>query len=185
MIGREKYSKKDKKRLLKKIMLLIFLAVIFLVNLIVISREREEQRKTLEAYEKQMETEASEESINEISTEDNVPNFGTSNTIVNLDEYATPLLGNDAKLLENCLVEYFLKNGFEKTTTSIFHVMIPEANAEHLYFFCESVDGQQIVRLTFDCATRNVFAEECDYTKEEIIDEIWEGFYPDDRDIQE
>lgn len=112
-------------------------------------------------------------------------NFDTSVKIINLDEYATPLLEERASLLEVKLSEYVEDYDMEEKESSIIHVMIPEENIEQLYFFCKLSSDEEIVLLTFDRVSGAVTAVKCEYTEEEILNEVWEGISPSDRDIQE
>lgn len=116
---------------------------------------------------------------------ESVPNFGTSVKITNLDEYATPLLEEKASLLEVKLSEYAEVNHMELKESSIIHVMIPEENIHQLYFFCRLSAKDEIVLLIFDRETGAVTATKCEYSEEEILNEVWEGICPSDRDIQE
>ncbi len=115
---------------------------------------------------------------------ESVPNFGTKVKISNLEEFATPLLKDKDTLLEVKLSEYVTDNNLSQTEGMIIHVMIPEENVNQLYFFCR-LSSEEIVLLVFDRQTNTVTAARCDYSEEEILNEVWEGIAPSDRDIQE
>lgn len=119
------------------------------------------------------------------SSTENVPNFGTTVKIKNLDEVATPLLEERSSLLEVKLSEYVLENALDETESEIIHVMIPEENVNQLYFFCKFLDQEEIVVLIYDQTEKTVVSTKCEYTEEEVINEVWEGICPEDRDVQE
>lgn len=131
-------------------------------------------------------------SQNEISSsetfseeETDVTNFGTKIVISNLEEYAVPMLEEKAELLEYELYEYAERNFLEETTGNIFHVMIPEENDSLLFFFCKFSNSNEIVQLVYDTEKEFLIALKSYYTEEEIINEIWNGVCPTDRDMEE
>lgn len=171
MIGRSKII--DKKKIAKKIFLLFLLIILFVVNVVIVTFEYQKNKKILEEYrneEKQVEV---------------VPNFGTSVSIINLYEAATPLLDDKATLLEVKLSEYVEDNNWEVKEGRIIHVMVPDENIEQVYFFCKLSIKEEIVLLTYDRVSGTVIAAKCEYSEEEVLNEVWEGISPSDRDIQE
>lgn len=58
MARMEKYSEEDKKRVVKKCLLLAVLLIVFVINLWAVAQERMEQKKFLEEYKQQMQTES-------------------------------------------------------------------------------------------------------------------------------
>lgn len=119
----------------------------------------------------------------EISMEDTT-DFETCVKITNLDEFAVPLLDEKAMFLEAGLSEYAEERGLTPAESTIIHVMIPEENVSQLYFFCR-LSSEKIVLLVFDRQSETVRAVDCDYSEEEIVNEVWEGNAPSDRDFQE
>lgn len=114
-----------------------------------------------------------------------VPNFGTLLDVVNLDEIAAPLLEADTEALEKELYEYLLRNEMQETECSIIHVMVPEQNENQLFFFCQFSTSEDIVQVVFD-REKDVFVTiKSYYSREDILNEIWNGACPPDRDIQE
>ena len=63
--------------------------------------------------------------------------------------------------------------------------MIPEEKIHQLYFFCRLSSQDEIVLLVFDRETGTITAAKCEYSEEEVLNEVWEGIAPGDRDIQE
>lgn len=117
--------------------------------------------------------------------ENNVTNFGTLLDVVNLDEMAAPLLEADTEALEKELYEYLLRNEMQETECSIIHVMVPEQNENQLFFFCQFSTSEDIVQVVFD-REKDVFVTiKSYYSREDILNEIWNGACPPDRDIQE
>ena len=188
MIGSSKNI--NKKKLKKEILFLCFLVVVFIINVVIVNKDREEDRKVLEKYREQSTeenilTESTEAVVSsENSTNEAVPNFGTEFSITNIEDVAVPMLESKASLLEVKLSEYVKEKSLEVTSGEILHVMIPEDNVNQLYFFCK-ISAEEIVLLVFDRISDTVTAAKCDYSEEEILNEVWEGIAPSDRDIQE
>ena len=73
----------------------------------------------------------------------------------------------------------------QETECSIIHVMVPEQNENQLFFFCQFSTSEDIVQVVFD-REKDVFVTiKSYYSREDILDEIWNGACPPDRDIQE
>lgn len=167
------------KNLKWKLLLLIFLLIVFIINLVVVHTKRSEERKQ---FKKEWEIYRS----SEMSSEDvNVPNFGTENIIRNLEEYAYPLLKEYTYLLEESLLEYLTAENLHLQETEIFYVMIPENDENVVYFFLSFDEQNKIVKQEFDMLAKTVTTFACEYTKEEILIEVWEGENPSERDMQE
>lgn len=186
---------KENKNLKWKVILLIVLLIIFLINLVVIhtkrSKEREQFKKELEVYQKK-ELESEDGSVanfgTEVSdeTEDNgVANFDTKNFIINLEEYASPLLGEHTYLLEESLLEYLSAEKFNQQEAEIFYVMIPENDEAVVHFFLHLLEADKIVKIEFHMESKTAITSVCSYTEDEILSEAWEGESPSDRDIRE
>lgn len=137
-------------------------------------------------------TESSVENVpnfgTEIQTEhfeESVPSFGTSVSLINLQEEATPLLDENAVRLEVELSEYISRNELAEKEGTIIHVVIPEENENQLFFFVRFSTSGEIIQLVFDREKDVCIALKSYYTEEEILNEIWNGVCPSDRDIQE
>ena len=145
------------------------LYIFFVINLAVVAKEKIRLRKKLEAYK------TSTESID-------VPNFGTQ--IIGMEEYAIPILEEKSSLLEECLKKFLTEEQIAVSSAELFHVTIPEENTKNICFFFELKNNKNIA-VTFDRTSGSGTAIWCEYTKEEIVSEIWEGICPTDRDVQE
>lgn len=124
------------------------------------------------------------ENILQSSTE-NVPNFGTSLEVDNIDEMAAPLLKNGTEILEKELSEYVLRNGMAEEKCTIIHVMIPEQNENQMFIFCQFAISEEIVQVVFDREKNVWITLKSYYSREDILNEMWNGDCPSDRDIQE
>ena len=104
--------------------------------------------------------------------------------IANLDEYAAPVMGRDAALLEESLASYAASSGVTAAGGVIIHVMVPEDSPDSVAFFVRLDDAADtIAMLTWDAERRTVAAAGCSYTEEEIRNEAWAGGGPAERDI--
>lgn len=173
---RKKYSED----LGKKIVLLIFLLIIFLINLVYVSFYKNVNSDFVNE-EKESEIIDTQDEIVE-TTEVHTETDSTS-IISNLGIYAVPLLGEKTVLLDECLQNYFTETNQEVKNAEIFYVMMPEANRDHLYFFVKISSTNEIVQLTYDYETSSAFCSICEYTEEEIMNESWQSNEPSIRDI--
>ena len=123
----------------------------------------------------------------EIGTEkeDVVPNFGTMVCIINLEKMAKPILEEDASCLEDELTSYVCMNNMDEKEASIIHVMVPENNQNQLFFFCQFSSNGEIVQVVFDRKKDVFITLKSYYSVEEIVNEVWNGKCPTDRDTQE
>lgn len=162
------FKKQKNQKLIFKVILLLFLVIIFILDIIYVAFFR---NKTL--------IEENQNNVVAFQTiEEGVPNFGTEVSISNLETYATPLLNEDAKLLEEILSEYFIKKNISVSSAEIFHVMIPQGTENEIYFFCKTSDANEIVQLIFYRDTKEVAAKGTQYTEDEIKNEVWEDNEP-------
>ena len=106
-------------------------------------------------------------------------------TIKNLEEQAVPILGDKAKLLEEGLEKYLRSEDLNVTQASIFHTTIVQNEEMKLCFFCELDGATDIIQLNYSYEKETVDVEKSNLTKEEIVNEIWNGISPSIRDIQE
>lgn len=104
--------------------------------------------------------------------------------ISNLDEFATPLLEGDAILLEERLEMYVLGMGKEISGAEIFYVVVCQSENNAMDFYVKLFPDEQIVKLQFQHDNGEVVAEACEYTEEEIRNEIWNEGAPAIRDMQ-
>lgn len=199
------YWKKNKLQI--KMIFLAVLVIGFIVNLIVIGIQKSERKKAreensvadetcvpdsgtqmLENLVPESEMETSESVVPESGTqvsEENVPDSGTSNCIRNLEEYATPVLQEQALALEYHLSLFLKEQSGAVTEAEIFHVMIPEDDPNLIKFFLRLQDSEERVEMTFDRISGAVNTNFCKYTEEEIVAEIWEGYEPECKDLEE
>jgi len=106
------------------------------------------------------------------------------NLILNLEEFATPLLEDDAFLLNERLEKYVEGMGRNVSSAEIFYVILSEKENDCFDFYVKLLPGDEIVKLTFDYKDSSVVAGACEYTEEEIRNEIWNGGAPPIRDLQ-
>ena len=104
--------------------------------------------------------------------------------ISNLEEFAKPLLENDACLLSDRLKKYVDGTGKEISSSEIFYVAVADAEEESLDFYLKLFPGNEIVKLTYVYKDASVIASACEYTEEEIKNEIWNEGAPAIRDMQ-
>ena len=104
--------------------------------------------------------------------------------IFNLDEFATPLLENDAQLLEKRLKKYVEGMGKEISSAEIIYVAVADSEEDSMDFYLKLAPGNEIVKLTYVYKDSSVIASACEYTEEEIKNEIWNEGAPAIRDMQ-
>lgn len=104
--------------------------------------------------------------------------------IQNLDEFAVPMLEDDAELLNRQLEKFAEGTGKEISSAEIFYVLVNESDSEKVDFYVKIFPANDIVKLTFDYNDSSVDAESCLYTEEEIKNEIWKEEAPAIRDLQ-
>ena len=163
----EQFYKRHKVHI--KFFLLLVMIIFFVINLTVVAKEKIRLRKKLEIYK------TSTESID-------VPKFSTQ--IIGMEEYAVPLLGEKSSLLEECLEKFLAEKQTDVSSAELFHVTIPKENTQSICFFFE-LENNKNIAVTFDRISDCATAIWCEYTKEEIVSEVWEGICPTDRDVQE
>ena len=125
---------------------------------------------------------SSKENAGEIRTE--TEKTGDENLIWNLDEFAVPMLGGDAQLLNRQLGKFAEGTGKEISSAEIFYVLVNESDSEKVDFYVKIFPTNDIVKLTFDYNDSSVSADFCPYTEEEIKNEIWNEAAPAIRDVQ-
>lgn len=172
----------EKNKIQIKMIFLVLLVIAFVINLIVINVQQNARKQEGKA------SEAVEENVPDSGTqlqEENVPDSGTPNCISNLDEYAVPLLKEQAYELESALLKFFMEQNHERMNAEIFHAMIPEEDSKKVKFFLKLTESNELVELTFDRTSGTVNTNYCTYTEEEVLEEIWEGYEPECKDVEE
>lgn len=107
-------------------------------------------------------------------------------TIVNLEEYAEPVMGSASTLLEESLFSYVMDEGITASAGTIIHVMVPEHDPSSIIFYILLDDAYEtIVMISYHPREKIVTAGSCLYTKEEIISEVWEDNGPEQRGVPE
>lgn len=171
----------ESKKIKVKLIIVCILVILFVFDLIYVSffqRENVIGEATNEYLEFATEE---EEGITET-----VFSTSTSNiNIVNFEEQVVPMLGDKANLLVDCLTEYIINEELCVTEAKIFHTTILQNEEMQLSFFCELDGMEDIIQLNYSYEKQIVDAEKSSFSKEEIINEIWNGVEPSIRDIQE
>lgn len=105
--------------------------------------------------------------------------------IVNLDEFAETLMGENKYLLTERLGEWIKENQLNTQEGTIFHVMVPESDPQSINFYLRLSDKRgSLVMLSYHPRENIVTASICNYTEEEIKNEIWEADNgPAERDV--
>lgn len=129
--------------------------------------------------------ENSEDMYGSAMSTENISGADTKNLITNLDEFAEPLLENDAALLEERMKKFAEGMGKEISSAEIFYVALPEETESMCvdFYLKLSPDGE-IMKLSYDYDSNSVVAETCLYTEEEVRAEIWNEGVPTIRDMQ-
>ena len=184
-------KKKNKKKAntygnsLKWKALLLIVGIVAIVGLTVMQhtqREKRNEKKAVaqeELQEKiQQETEKTEETE---SHGESVPESGTKKkqqgvSIINLDEYATRLMGDNTKLLKERLEEWVKDYQLNAEEGTIIHVMVPQSDPQSINFYIRLSDERaSLVLLAYHPRENVVTASQCNYTEEEIANEVWEA----------
>lgn len=169
---------------LKWKVLLLVLGILLLVGLVILQcskKEKAAQKKV--SVQKEQQEEIQKEEIQEGKVD--VPKSGTQKkaakekketVIVNLDEYATKLMGENTELLNKRLTEWVEENQLNAKEGSIFHVMVPMSDPQSINFYIRLSDERNsLVMLAYHPRENVVTASVCRYTEEEIVNEVWEG----------
>lgn len=169
---------------LKWKVLLLVLGILLLVGLVILQcskKEKAVQKKV--SVQKEQQEEIQKEEIQEGKVD--VPKFGTQKkaakekketVIINLDEYATKLMGENTELLNKRLTEWVEENQLNAKEGSIFHVMVPMSDPQSINFYIRLSDERNsLVMLAYHPRENVVTASICNYTEQEIINEVWEG----------
>lgn len=164
----------DKIKLLKKTALLI--GSIILLGGLLLLRQQQKEEYVLKKNEK--------ETAGEMETEINQETKTEKVSICNLKEYAGEVMGDNAVLLEQRLGKWKKENKLEVTEGIIFQVLIPDSDTQSINFYLSLNDVKEsIVLLSYHPRENIVTASNCQYTKEEILNEIWEDNGPMKRDV--
>lgn len=165
--------------------LLLVVGIVGIVGVAVMQhtqQEKKNEKKAIEQEEQQeklqQQTEESEKGLENSS--ENVPESGTEKkeevTITNLDEYATRIMGENTKLLNQRLTEWEKDYQLNADEGTIIHVMVPKSDPQSINFYIRLSDERgSLVLLAYHPRENVVTASQCNYTEEEIVNEVWEG----------
>lgn len=104
--------------------------------------------------------------------------------ILNLAEYASPSMGEDAVLLEQRLYLFMQEQQMSAATADIVHVMIPRSDPECTYYYVRIHDeAETLCLLSYHPREHVVTASACSYTLGEVLSESFEDNAPEQRDI--
>lgn len=92
--------------------------------------------------------------------------------IKNLDPLATQIMGSNADLLEEKLYEYNLNHGIMSTQATLLEAAASVTRDKTMEFYIENEDGS-LVTLFWDPYYQTADAEKCQYTKEDIENNVW------------
>lgn len=178
---------------LKRKVLLLILGILLLVGLVVFQYKKKEEaeERRPEAQEELQENVLKQEAevqetdgTKEKGTEEDVPKSGTQEeqsekseaVIINLDEYAAKLMGENAELLNERLTEWVEEYRLNVTEGTIIHVMVPKSDPQSINFYIRLSDERSsLILLSYHPRENIVTASQCAYTEEEVMAEVWEG----------
>lgn len=182
---------KKKKSLLKNIPLrkkVCFLAGLAFVYIVIVlgqwffflkpSKERlEHDTKETQAPQSFLEEEnfAKSESVKRLPESEETQNetqLPAAVTIKNLDTLAEPVMGKDAPMLAEKLKEYNQGKGIQSTQATLLEVGVSVTEDKATEFYIENDDGS-LVTLVWNPYRQTVEAKACQYTKQEITDNVW------------
>lgn len=185
---------KKKKKLWWKLVVLAGLAVVFAAVTVCLQRNMESAGNSGRTYGGQIRKAAAwfqemgtlPGSENRITVEEG----GESDTvethipILNLAEYASPSMGEDAVLLEQRLYLFMQEQQMSAATADIVHVMIPRSDPECTYYYVRIHDeAETLCLLSYHPREHVVTASACSYTLGEVLSESFEDNAPEQRDI--
>lgn len=105
--------------------------------------------------------------------------------ITNLEE-ALCVMDKNIVLLEERLNDWAAEKNVKGSSAEIFHVMVPQSDPQSIQFYLKLDDKKQsLVMLAYHPRENVVTASSCQYSEEEIIQEVWEDNGPDIRDAKE
>lgn len=165
--------------------LLLILGIVAIVGVTVLQhtqREKKNEKRAVVQEEQQQkvqpETEKTEKKSE--SSDESVPKSGTQKkqevSIINLDEYATRLMGDNTKLLNQRLTEWVKDYQLNAEEGTIIYVMVPQSDPQSINFYIRLSDERaSLVLLAYHPRENVVTASQCNYTEEEIANEVWEA----------
>lgn len=181
----EKALKKKKPIPLRKIIFLaaglalVYAAVVFFQWFLFFRPTKGRLENETKETQAQQSIEGSQEEIfmeSELIPESEEPEESTQETaaiaIQNLDTLAVPVMGNDALMLAEKLKEYNQAQGIFCARATLLEVGVSMTEDKATEFYVENDDGS-LVTLTWNPYRQTVVAEACQYTKQEIIDNVW------------
>lgn len=155
------------KKIKKKILLAIVLFVLLIVDIIYVGFFRNKS--------------TSNDKASQTEDETKVETISTESVFVNSDEFITPLVGENVAEIENEICEFY--PGINMNSVTFFSVHIPKSK-ENTYWFFAEIEGEETpIRISYNYKTDYINIEWSSYTKEEILDEIWDGVIPDVQDM--
>lgn len=202
---RKRHGKKENTygNSLKWKVLLLILGILLMVGLVVFQykkREKTDEKRAIVQEEVQEKSQNQKEEIKqkpdgagEKRTMEDVPKSGTQEEeqsekheieITNLNEYATRIMGENTGLLNKRLTEWAEEYQLDVSTGNIIHVMVPKSDPQSINFYIRLSDERgSLVLLAYHPRENIVTASRCDYTEEEILNEVWENNGPAVRDV--
>ncbi len=108
-------------------------------------------------------------------------------TVTNHEEYITPLVGAWGYTIIQGLYSYAVQYDIDTLEATCIGVGVNQDITEQTDFYMELGDTDQtILVVTYNPTEKAVYIQESDYTKEEILNEVW--YYedmPEVRDVEE
>lgn len=104
--------------------------------------------------------------------------------ITNLEEYASQVMGGNKYLLEESLAGWVKEKNLKGTSGTIFYTLVPETDHQSIQYYI-SLDDEKtsLVMLAYHPRENVVTASSCNYSQEEIIQEVWSDNGPPNRDV--
>ena len=167
------HKKEKNKKLVIKIVVMVLLFVILVADIIytsILKRTYQENYWREEAESTEVKNTEEEES---------------NSVIKNLDEFAAPMLKENTKILEESLLSFLPTIVTEDLNCEIIHVAIPDVDANLFWFFLEVEGEKKFVLISYDREKKEAETSWTEYTKSEILDEVWTGYVQNIRDVQE
>lgn len=104
--------------------------------------------------------------------------------ITNLEEYASQVMGGNKHLLEESLAGWVKEKNLSGTSGTIFYTLVPETDHQSIQYYIRLDDEKaSLVMLAYHPRENVVTASSCNYTQEEIFQEVWSDNGPLNRDV--
>lgn len=114
---------------------------------------------------------SNEEKINPLETEQSIPET-SGVSIKNMDTLAEPVMGSYSYLLEKSLEAYASENNIDSSEATLLEAAPSLTRDKVTEFYIETKDGF-LVTLFWDPYRQTVDAQDCQYTKKEIKENVW------------